>query len=79
MQGIGFRWATKHQAHKLNLVGWVQNQPDGSVYLEAQGQEADLGKLLAWCRKEPLWAKVERVEFEESELKGYNTFDIKTS
>ncbi|MHC5072183.1 MAG: acylphosphatase, partial [Planctomycetota bacterium] len=31
VQGVGFRWFTLHAAQQCGVVGWVQNQRDGSV------------------------------------------------
>ncbi|MBX4186692.1 MAG: acylphosphatase [Candidatus Doudnabacteria bacterium] len=78
VQGVTFRWSTKQKALGLHLFGFVQNEPDGSVYMEVEGQEEDLEEFLGWCHRGPLFSKVKDLKFEESNLKGYNTFEIKT-
>ena len=60
----------------MGLFGFVRNEPDGSVYIEAEGEEKQLSELLAWCRKGPWFSKVEQVEVEEGQVKDYNTFEI---
>jgi len=47
VQGVGFRATTVSCAHGLLITGFVRNEPDGSVLMEAQGQEPDLNLLLA--------------------------------
>lgn len=39
VQGVGFRWGTLRLAQQLGITGFVRNQPDGSVYVEAQGPD----------------------------------------
>lgn len=46
-QGVGFRWITQREAKKLNLVGWVQNQADGSVIMEVEGPSEAIPDLYA--------------------------------
>jgi acylphosphatase len=77
VQGKGFRFSAKEKADKLKIFGFVQNMPDGSVYIEAEGDREDLETFISWCKKGPMWASVDRIEFEESAVKGYNNFDIK--
>ncbi len=74
--GVGFRWEAKQQAKKLKLGGFVRNEPDESVYIEAEGESGDMEKFLEWCKKGPLFAKVERTEFAESAIKDYRNFEI---
>ena len=31
VQGVGFRYTAKYLANSLNLVGWVQNEWDGTL------------------------------------------------
>ncbi len=37
VQGVGFRYRAYHVATMLGLTGWVKNEWDGSVTVEAQG------------------------------------------
>lgn len=64
VQGVFFRHSTRREAEELGLSGFVRNEPDGSVYLEAEGEEEQIQKFLGWCRKGPLLAKVEKIDFE---------------
>ncbi|KRN74693.1 hypothetical protein IV73_GL001199 [Weissella kandleri] len=47
VQGVGFRWAARQLAERLNIKGYVVNKDDGSVLIEAQGEQADLRKFMA--------------------------------
>lgn len=78
VQGVFFRDKTKKKALLLNLKGFVRNEKDGSVYIEAKGDEENLSKLLDWCRKGPIQAKVEKVEYDymDSLLIDFNNFKI---
>lgn len=46
VQGVGFRYHAKNAASSLGLTGWVRNESDGSVYMEVQGDEALIDRLL---------------------------------
>ena len=37
VQGVGYRYFVQRVARGLNLTGYVKNEPDGSVVVEAQG------------------------------------------
>lgn len=67
VQGVGFRYAAQGEMKKLRITGTARNEPDGSVYVEAEGDEAALKEFLIWCHKGPWLAKVERVEEEWKE------------
>ncbi len=47
VQGVGFRWACRAAAEPHPVTGWVRNEPDGSVMLEAQGEQPAIDALLA--------------------------------
>lgn len=64
VQGVGFRISAMEEARKLGINVAPRNESDGSVRIEAEGEETALKKFLAWCRKGPPFAKVERVEQE---------------
>ncbi len=65
VQGVSFRWYTRQEAERLGLVGWVRNQDDGTVLLEAQGPEEDVEELLAWVHHGPTHARVTRVDIDD--------------
>lgn len=61
VQGVYYRQSTKNRAEVLGLTGFVRNEDDGSVYIEAQGDEEPLSDLITWCHSGPERAQVERV------------------
>jgi acylphosphatase len=68
VQGVAYRASTVFEARGLGLTGWVRNLPDGSVELEAQGHEAPVEALLAWCAHGPPAAYVAGVHVEDRDL-----------
>ena len=53
VQGVGFRRWVKRQADRLECDGWVRNEADGSVMLEAEGEAAHIASLEALVRRGP--------------------------
>ena len=51
VQGVFYRQSTVEQARLLNLTGWVANDFDGAVLIEAQGDKNRLESLIIWCWK----------------------------
>lgn len=47
VQGVGFRYRAYHAANALGLTGWVENQHDGSVLCEVQGERSAIDQMLA--------------------------------
>ena len=77
VQGVFFRHNTRIQATKLGLTGAVRNLPDGSVRVIAEGPRERLDRLLAWLRRGPELADVERVDVEWREATAtYSDFGI---
>ncbi|MFH1263386.1 MAG: acylphosphatase [Pseudomonadota bacterium] len=62
VQGVFFRATAREHARALEIQGFVQNLPDGSVELDAQGEEGLLRDLLHWCQHGPPGARVDNVE-----------------
>lgn len=75
VQGVFFRAEAKEEADKLGLTGFVKNMPDGSVYIEAEGEKNKLDKFIKWCNKGPMMARVEKVEVLEGSLKNFSKFE----
>jgi|GEM_PF-914363 Acylphosphatases len=70
VQGVGYRYWAHHAAHPLGLTGgYVRNQTDGSVEVQAEAADrSPLERLLAELGQGPSTAHVESVEavWEES-------------
>jgi acylphosphatase len=76
VQGVFFRASTQQTADRLGVRGIVRNEPDGSVYAEAEGDDTAVERFVSWCRKGPSRAHVERVTVIEGEPRGYAGFDV---
>lgn len=76
VQGVFFRAATKAVANQLRITGFVKNQNDGTVYIEAEGLPFELESFIEWCHEGPENAQVEKVEQFSGELKHYRNFEI---
>ncbi len=68
VQGVGFRHTARAIANQLGVAGGVENQPDGTVRLVAEGEEAVLRRLLLQIRASRLGAHIadERIEWGEA-------------
>jgi acylphosphatase len=62
VQGVYFRQFTQQQAKRLNLVGWVANQADGTVRVVAEGERGELQRLLDFLHRGSPSAHVEHVQ-----------------
>ena len=77
VQGVFFRQSAKSEAKRLSLSGFTRNEPDGSVYIEAEGDEPALKEFLEWCHQGPRGARVNGVGMQEAGATGYKNFEIK--
>ena len=77
VHGVFFRDSALRKANELGITGFARNDLDGSVYIEAEGEEAALGEFVNWCKDGPPMAEVREIEVEEdSELRGFRDFRI---
>ena len=53
VQGVGFRYYALREAERAGVSGWVRNRRDGTVEIEAQGEEEALEAFLAAVRPGP--------------------------
>jgi len=78
VQGVFFRVSTQQEAIRLGLHGFVRNEPDGSVYLEVEGEEKPLATLLTWIRLGgPPRGEVDDIDVEEGSLVNFTGFAIR--
>lgn len=76
VQGVYFRASTREQAIQLGINGLVRNESDGSVYVEAEGEDLQLDILVGWLREGPEAAQVESVETTHGTVRNYIGFEI---
>ena len=77
VQGVFYRASAKSKAEELGITGFVQNLPDGKVYIEAEGMDEKLDRFKSWCAEGPPRAQVEQVEIKEGELQNFTSFGIR--
>jgi acylphosphatase len=77
VQGVFFRASAKAKADALSVRGFVRNERDGSVYIEAEAEVEVLGEFVAWCHQGPPASSVERCDVTEGAISGYASFDIR--
>ena len=46
VQGVGFRYRTRHAAQMYSCTGWVRNEWDGSVTMEIQGEPENIDQVI---------------------------------
>jgi acylphosphatase len=77
VQGVFFRASARDIARGLGLRGFVCNEPEGSVYIEAEGKEKALSQFVEWCKKGPPHADVSGVEVREDQVQNLSGFEIR--
>jgi acylphosphatase len=76
VQGVGFRYRFMEQAQGLAITGWVRNRRGGSVEAMVAGAPEAVEALIAWARRGPPAASVERVEVDAAEG-AYTGFELR--
>jgi acylphosphatase len=78
VQGINLRSMVKVKALSLGLTGYVANQDDFTVKIEAEGEKDNLEELIRWLNTRPGAAKIEKLEDYWSDARNkFNDFVIK--
>ena len=74
VQGVGFRYYVKQKADALRITGFVKNQVNGIVYIEAEGEPEELQLFIHFCQQGPSHAWVERVDIQSCPVQGFKGF-----
>jgi acylphosphatase len=77
VQGVFYRASTYEKATQIGIKGFVKNQINGSVYIEAEGTKDQLEVFILWCKQGPDYAHVESLNTEEGQLAGFEKFEIR--
>ena len=76
VQGVGFRATVLHHAQGLEVHGFVRNEPDGSVLVDADGTRTHLKELVSRIKARPAGSIDEyQIDWAES-LERENGFSI---
>ncbi|PCH94832.1 MAG: acylphosphatase [Bacteroidetes bacterium] len=76
VQGVWFRDSTRKKANELEIKGFARNEPDGSVYIEAEGTEENLVKLVEWSQVGSERSTVTSVKQWDGKLQYFEDFTI---
>ena len=77
VQGVFFRASTQERALELGVTGFVRNERDGSVYIEAEAGDEILKVFIDWCHVGPAGARVEHVQVGDAPVVGFTKFEIR--
>lgn len=77
VQGVGFRYFTYNEANLLNIKGYVRNLVDGSVEIDAEGENENIKMFLESISKGPSYSNVKDIVKEQCNVYGYNDFKLK--
>ena len=62
VQGVNFRYTSSNIARKLGLTGWVRNEYDGSVEMEAQGKSELINQLIEEMKNVSNYIVIDNIE-----------------
>jgi len=78
VQMVLFRATMQQRAKKLGVNGFVMNLSDKRVEAVIEGEEDDVQKLIKWCARGSLLARVDNIEIIEEKYRGeFREFKIK--
>lgn len=64
VQGVGFRFRAQQAAMEHGVTGWVRNEYDGTVTMEAQGPLVQVYQMLDMLESDR-WIRIEEKTIEE--------------
>ncbi|NNC85127.1 MAG: acylphosphatase [Bacteroidia bacterium] len=76
VQGVYFRKSTKEIAQLLDITGFVKNESNGNVLIQASGTATQIDQFITWCKTGPPAAGVTNVTTQDKELEAFNSFEI---
>jgi acylphosphatase len=78
VQGVGFRQACLREARFIGVSGYVKNNSDGSVFIEAKGTEGQIKQLIEWSKHGPSgYCFVEDISVDQAKPALHSSFLIR--
>lgn len=75
VQFVGFRYKSSYIARSLGVTGWVRNNADDSVEMEAQGTEEQIFRMLKMLNKDA-YIKIEKMDTKKIPLEEEKGFRV---
>ena len=76
VQGVSFRAYAAREAVRLELAGWVRNEPDGAVAARLEGPADKIEEMLGWLHQGSPAADVDGVQVREVAVSGEDSFEV---
>ena len=76
VHGVFFRASVKKVADIIGVKGFVRNEHNGTVFVEAEGEDEMVNKLVDYCHHGPENARVDKVSITLGVIVGYESFEI---
>lgn len=77
VQGVGYRFFAQQQASYHRIKGWVKNNDDGTVEVDAEGTNGDINAFLNALKKGSGFSRVTTIDIHEiQEPSPYKSFKI---
>jgi acylphosphatase len=77
VQQVGFRYFVFKLASEVGVNGFVKNMPDGSVYVEAEGDSHTVDVFVAHCKLGPPHSNVTKFVVNSHPVQHYKEFTIR--
>ena len=77
VNGVGYRHYVKKKANEYKIFGFVQNESEGSILIEAEGEHIDIETFLDCCYRGSVLSKIRDVKVYDLPFRGYVMFEIK--
>ena len=76
VQGVSFRAYAAQEAVRLELVGWLRNEPDGTVFGHFEGPEDAVATMLEWSQEGSPAAEVASLDVRDVAPIGASEFSV---
>jgi acylphosphatase len=77
VQGVFYRATCASLARDRGLGGFVRNLPDGRVEAAFEGEADVVDAMVAWCRRGPDLARVDRIDVVAEDPRGERDFRVR--
>ena len=75
VQGVSYRAYAAQEAVRLQLTGWIRNEPDGSVRAQFEGEDDRVDQMITWCERGSPNARVTHVDVCDAEPTNASGFE----